>query len=299
MSPLLLQMLPLLLKRNRITPQQNTMFCLNHPCFQLKASAFAVALAAMICVSCDGASTPASDSTQEVPFAELAELAGFEKGKISITGVVRLTGQPRNPDASIKVGGDAFCKAHGEIRSERWKVSPEGGLQDVVVTVVNAPATPLPDQPVAIRQEGCVYLPHVSAMSVGQSAMIENGDETFHNVRVVSHRLGTLNGGSNLENYGQPNKGSRHVHRFDQSGVFRLECDVHRWMRAWVFVLRNNHFAVTDSAGSFEIAYGLKDGVYKVEAHHHQFANPITLEITVIDGKAVADFEFVAADALN
>ena len=272
------------------------MCLLNHPFFQFRASAVAGALAGLVCVSCDGAQQSGSSDS---PVAPVSELVGFEKGTVSITGVVVLSGQPVNPDTQVKVGGDAFCKSHGEIMTERWKISPTGGLQDVVVNVVNAPSTPIPQTPIEIRQAGCVYLPHVSAMSVGQSALIENGDETFHNVRVVSHKLGTLNGGSNIENYGQPNKGSRHIHRFDQSGVYRLECDVHRWMRAWVFVLRNNHFAVTDSNGRFEIPYGLKDGTYKLEAHHHQFANPITVEIEVIDGKAVSNFEFDAANALK
>ncbi|MGK0187985.1 MAG: plastocyanin [Verrucomicrobiales bacterium] len=274
------------------------MFCLNHHFFQLKTSAIVGALAAVVCVSCDGAPSRTAGTTANLPLA-LEELEGFERGKVSITGRVTLSGAPTNPDSKIKVGGDDFCKSHGDISTERWMVSNDGGFADVVVTVVDAPGTPVPAENASIKQEGCVYRPHVSAISIGQSALIENGDDTFHNVRIVSHKLGTLNGGSSIENYGQPSKGSRHVHRFDQSGVYRLECDVHRWMRAWVFVHSNNHLAVTDSAGSFEIPYGLRDGVYKIAAHHHQFANPIIHEVEVIDGKATVDIVFDATTALN
>lgn len=272
------------------------MFCLNHHSIQLKIPAVGGLLAAMVCVSCDGAP---SDSSGLKPVLPVEQIAGFERGTISISGRVTLKGEPNNPDSKVKVGGDDYCKSHGDIFTERWKVASDDGFQDVVVTVVNAPGTPLPDERLSIVQENCVYKPHVSAMSVGQSALIENADQTFHNVRIVSHKRGTLNGGSSIENYGQPTKGSRHVHRFDRAGIYRLECDVHRWMRAWVFVHSNNHVSVTGLDGRYEIPYGLRDGVYKIAAHHHQFANPIIKEVTVIDGRADVDFEFVADQALK
>ena len=271
------------------------MLCLNHFRFQPKASLIAGVLAASVCVSCEGAPVSPAAGVR-VP---VKELEGFERGRVSVTGRVFLQGQPRNPDTVVKVGGDAFCKSHGEIKSERWKISDDNGLQDAVIFVLDAPATPVrPEQPM-ISQEGCVYRPHVSAIGTGQSVLIQNDDPTFHNVRIVEHQISTLNKGRNLENYGQPNKGSRHVHRFDQPGVYRLECDVHRWMRSWIYVHSNNHVAVTHSDGSFEIPYGLKDGRYQIAAWHSQFANSLNHEIEVVDGKATVDFTFKASEALK
>lgn len=271
--------------------------CVNHLSSQHRGSVIGGLLAALFCVSCDGGST--SSPPAAVGAVPVVQLEGFEKGRVSLTGSVRLEGTPANPDTEVKVGGDDFCLSHEPIRSERWKITPGNGLQDVIVSVLDAPGTPVNADQVSIRQEGCVYRPHVSAIGLGQSVVIRNDDDTFHNVRVVEHKPGTLNGGRNIENYGQPNKGSRHVHRFDQPGIYRLECDVHRWMRSWVFVHANNHVAVTQDDGTFTIPYGLRDGSYTVAAWHPQFAKPIQRQVQVAEGKAVVDFTFRAEDALN
>ena len=70
-------------------------------------------------------------------------------------------------------------------------------------------------------------------------------------------------------------------------------------MRCWIYVHTNNHVAVTNSDGAFEIPYGLKDGRYRVAAWHSQFANSVSREIEIVDGKAVVDFTFEATAAFN
>jgi len=224
---------------------------------------------------------------------------GFEAGVVSITGTVRLDGAPITPDKTVQVGGDAYCKAHGEIKSERWKVAENGGLAEVVIAVINAPGTPVRGEQPEITQMNCVYLPHVSGIGAGQTVKIRNDDETAHNVRIVFHQMGTLNKGRNLQNYSQHNQGTQHVERFVQPGVYRLECDIHRWMRSWIYVHSNNHVAVSGADGAFAVDFSLVDGAYEVSAWHPQFRNPLVQNVEVVNGKADIQFTFDAAQAMR
>lgn len=223
---------------------------------------------------------------------------GFEPGKVSLTGKVTLSGAPPSEPATFETSGDPYCRQHGPIPNESWKVSADGGLADVVITVADAPPT-VPVPAPEIVQEGCRYLPHVAAITAGQSVRVSNLDPTFHNVRVVSHQKGTLNRGSNLANYSQPGRGDANEHPFTQSGIYRLECDVHRWMRSWIFVADNNHLAVSRPGGTFQLDRGLRDGSYVVQAWHHHFAEPLTQSVDVIGGRAEVNFQFDVQQALN
>ncbi len=226
---------------------------------------------------------------------------GFEEGIVSLTGRVTLKGTPAQVTAVLPTGGDPYCRSHGDIPNEEWKISSDQGLADAFIEIVDAPptartaATPEP----AVDQQGCRYVPHVVALARGQELAVSNSDQTFHNVRMVRHEKGTKERGRNLANYSQPQKGDRLRHQFTEAGLYRLECDVHRWMRCWVHVAGANHFAVSGPDGRFQIARGLRDGTYTVQAWHHQFAGPLVRSIQVTGGRATADFEFDAASAMN
>ncbi|MGI8605259.1 MAG: carboxypeptidase regulatory-like domain-containing protein [Verrucomicrobiales bacterium] len=238
-------------------------------------------------------------SQAQALLAPITTPAGFEIGKLSLSGRVALKGSPPKVDVVVDASGDPHCRKHPPISTENWKVSPRGGLAEVVISIPDAPPTLPEGSAPHVTQEGCRYLPHVIALSRAETLEVSNGDATFHNVRVVEHRKGTLNQGVNVINYSQPGRGSRNTHAFASSGIFRLECDVHRWMQCWVFVADNNHLAVSGDDGTFELKRGLRDGTYTVQAWHHHFAEPLTKSVTVVEGKAEVNFEFDGAQALN
>ena len=72
----------------------------------------------------------------------------------------------------------------------------------------------------------------------------------------------------------------------------KLACSVHPWMVAYVSVLENPFFAVTDKDGKFVIKGELPDGKYTVEAFHQKLgaAGAVSQEIEVKGGKATAAF---------
>lgn len=244
--------------------------------------------------SCGKPVTPAAASVTLAPALEVAV-------KPSLTGKVTLVGgKPSGLGKVIDVGGNPFCTGHPELVNPAWHVSPEGGLEDAVVSIRRSPrASNDTSDAVVINQTHCEFSPYMTVLQAGQSARFHNGDLTFHNVRLIRQKLGTKAEGQNLENFGQPAQGDENVKVFNEPGIYRLECDVHRWMKAWVFVHEGVHAAATGPDGTFTINRALADGPYEVEVWHPQFAEKLTRTVTVQGGVATANFEFNLAKSFD
>ena len=100
-------------------------------------------------------------------------------------------------------------------------------------------------------------------MRVGQPLEIINSDPTLHNIHALPK--------DNAEfNNGQPIQGMKMTHTFDKPEVMvPFKCDVHGWMNAYVGVVDNPYFAVTDKDGKFDLK-NLPPGTYTIEAWHEK-----------------------------
>lgn len=243
-------------------------------------------------VSCG--KVPETVAVNLTPAVEIAE-------STSISGKVILTGaDPAALRKVIDIGGNPFCSGHGEITDPAWRVAADGGLADAVITVRGSQRASNVNVSPLIDQTKCEFVPHTVAIQPGQAVRFHNSDLTFHNIRIARHESGTTRGkGENIDNFGQPSRGDENVKTFNTPGLFRLECDVHRWMNAWVFVHEGIHAAVSTSDGRFAISRALADGEYVVEAWHPQFARRLSQTVTVRGGKATADFTFDFAQAVQ
>ena len=94
-------------------------------------------------------------------------------------------------------------------------------------------------------QRNLEFVPHVLPVPVGSTIVFPNHDQVAHNVFSMS-RAKTFNLGSY-----NPGEGKTVV--FDQTGIVELRCDVHAEMAAYILVMENPYFAVTDKNGNFEI----------------------------------------------
>jgi hypothetical protein len=63
--------------------------------------------------------------------------------------------------------------------------------------------------------------------------------------------------------------------------MFKIKCDVHPWMNAYVGVMTHPFFDVTGTDGKFEIK-GVPAGTYEVEAWHEKLGSK-TASVTVGD----------------
>ncbi len=76
--------------------------------------------------------------------------------------------------------------------------------------------------------------------------------------------------------------------------VFKVKCDVHPWMGAFVHVLEHPFFSVTGDDGTFTIT-GLPPGNYTVTAWHESLGEKQQADVKVEEGKpTTVEFSFEA-----
>lgn len=219
---------------------------------------------------------------------ELPVIEATLVGSGTIGGRVTLEGTPpEEQQLPLDAACSASCKAHGEEmpRFTRTYVTQDGGLGDVLVTLVDIPAQPIPAgaAPLTIDQRGCEYRPYVAACQVGQTIRVTNLDPLTHNI----HTLPAVAGNKEV-NKSQAAKAKPLEFVYDKPEEFlKFKCDVHPWMFSYVSVLNHPFYAVTSEDGHFQIK-GLPDGKYKVKFKHRK-AGEKTEEVEVKDGHATID----------
>jgi len=210
----------------------------------------------------------------------LVAVNGWSQGNIgTIKGHVHLTGKlPGNP--IIRMGMDPMCaqmNAGKRVIQEYVAAAIDGSLGNVFVRLQgNLPQTPAPTQPVVIDQRACVYTPRVIGVRVGQTVQIKNSDSFMHNVHGYS-------GKNNSFNEGQSHAGM--VYEFKpktEEVMLHLQCDIHKWMTAYVGIVTNPYFAVTNTSGNFEIDK-VPAGTYTVQAWQEKYGF-VTKSIVVKPG---------------
>ena len=208
-----------------------------------------------------------------------------------ITGSVKIDGAA--PEAKeIAMDADAACKAqHADPVMDPSVVAGEKGeLANVIVHIKAEDPAALggeaPKDQVVLDQQGCMYVPHVLTMTVGQDLVVKNSDAFLHNV----HSLAVTN---SAFNFGQPNKnpGQKVPDQPKATEIFRVKCDVHPWMSAYIGVFEHPFHAVSGEDGKYTIKGKLPDGEYTLVAVHEKFGEKEE-KVTVKDGKAEANFSF-------
>ncbi len=198
----------------------------------------------------------------------------------SVTGTItyddRVPPPGKGPFAPIKMDADPSCaKKHSEPVPRGELVLGDGNtLANIFVQIKNPPAGEheAPGEPGQIDQNGCIYIPHVLGVMAGQGLVFKNSDGILHNV----HGLPEENREFNI---GMPAAlKQKEVALNKPEPVFRVKCDVHPWMNAYVAVMTHPYFAVTGEDGKFSI--DVPDGTYEIEAWHEKLGTQ-TQKITV------------------
>ncbi|MBX3733159.1 MAG: hypothetical protein KF791_11265 [Verrucomicrobiae bacterium] len=209
-----------------------------------------------------------------------------------IRGRVILKGTPPPEKVIGAVKSDANCGkvAVGDAMTRAYVVGADGGLGYTLVRIVQAPSGAGKSAgPVLLDQEGCMYEPYVSAILAGETLTIRNSDPFMHNVNCTPKD--PRNKGFNIS---QANKGQINEKVFETPELrIRFACNVHPWMIAFVHVLENPFFAVTDETGTFELPAGLPAGTYQLEAVHMR-SDAVSQSITIAPDQG-ADVTFELA----
>ena len=205
----------------------------------------------------------------------------------SITGTITFEGKAPKMKP-LKVDADPICVANNEIAPKKeWLILDENkGVKNMLVFItegLNIDYSP-PEEPVVIDQKGCIYSPHVVGIMAGQQLDILNNDGTLHNI----HALPKVN---KEFNKAQPRSKKKLSVKFEKpEAPFKIKCDVHPWMGAYIGVFDHPCFSVSGDDGTYVIS-DLKPGEYVIEAWHEKLGSQ-TANVTVSDSAAHQDFTF-------
>jgi len=204
-----------------------------------------------------------------------------------ISGIISFEGKTPKMK-KLKLEADPICVSNNEVPpTAEWLIVDEnGGVKNMIVSVkegLSGSFNP-PTEKVVLDQQGCVYRPHVLAVMAGQEVDILNSDGIMHNI----HALPKIN---REFNKAMPKFKKKITTQFEKAEKpFKIKCDVHPWMAAYVGVFDHPYFAVTGDDGSYSIS-GLNPGEYVIEVWHEKLGTQ-TATVTVGDGATNADFTF-------
>ena len=206
-------------------------------------------------------------------------------GQTTLKGKVSLPAGLIVERPMIAVRGNPECAVFhpdGKIPSESLVVNANGGVENTFIYVkegLENYKSEAPTEPVQIDNRGCMYVPHVAGVQVGQPVNFTNSDPTLHNVHATAQNNKSFN-------IGLPFSGMKQTKTYEKPEIMvHLKCDVHPWMNGYLGVLDHPFFSVTDADGNFEIK-NLPPGKYTVEAWHEQLGvQSQTIEIKPQEAK--------------
>ena len=208
----------------------------------------------------------------------------------TITGTVTFAGKPPALKPLSMQADPACAKKHsGPVPAETLVLGSGQTMGNIMVWVSKGlPAGktyPAPKTPVVLDQKGCVYVPHVMGIMVGQPYRILNSDGVLHNV----HTLPKVNKSFNSA---MPAERKEATTTFPQpEPIFQIKCDVHPWMLSYIGVFTHPFYSVTATDGKFTIS-GLDPGTYEITAWHERLGTQ-TASVTVgANDKKTQDFKF-------
>lgn len=198
------------------------------------------------------------------------------EGGGSVSGRVTYAGKPTKSKKIIPTADKTVCGAHDPIYPEELVVdSASKGVKNVVVYISNITrglsTRSMPDP--FIDQKGCVFRPHVLMVPIERTVKVLNSDGVIHNI----HTQSTKNPTVNLAQPGTLKEVSLNPFKFPE--IIKVNCDVHGWMSAWMWVTEHPYVTVTKADGSYQIS-DIPPGKYRLEFWHEKLGK-LTQEVTV------------------
>lgn len=208
-----------------------------------------------------------------------ARLSAYEGEAVNnggtIFGVVKFKGSAP-PEKKLQITKDK------EVCGKTAKADPsliisDGDVANAVAYITDIKkGKKMEPQKATLNQRGCEYHPHVLAFPAGSTLEVLNPDGILHNIHSYSQKNTPFN-------MAQPKFKKTLTVKIDKPEVINIKCDVHDWMKGWLFAAENPYFSVTDNRGSFKLT-DVPPGTYTLEVWHETLGK-LTKKVTVKPGQ--------------
>ena len=198
----------------------------------------------------------------------------------TVKGTCKLSAAPNL--AVVPITKDVAPCEHEEHPSERAIYDAETlGLANCLIQLVDISTGK--DWPEAMRSKAreveidqvkCIYVPHIAVARTKTQLVIHNSDAAEHNIHGYRGSMATT--AFNVGTAAKARDIKPGTAYLKKAAKYILKCDIHPWMNAYVHVVNNPYFAVTDAKGNFEIK-DVPPGSYTLRAWHESMVEePIT-----------------------
>lgn len=184
-----------------------------------------------------------------------------------IVGRVQVEGHFEKPRPLKVFKNREFCGP--QVPNESLLVGPQGGLQNVVVTIPKARGEIMasPAKSLVLDNRNCAFVPHVQVAPIGSEILLLNSDPILHDVHA---RLGS----ETLFNVGLPTW-RQVTKRLTRTGLIAIHCEVlHTWMSAYIVMTSSSYFALTDEKGEFVIE-DVPAGTREIKVWHEKLGTQL------------------------
>lgn len=132
-------------------------------------------------------------------------------------------------------------------------------------------------------QKSLTFVPHVLPILAGATVEFPNSDSVYHNVFSFSP--------AKTFDLGRYPTGRAKTITFDKPGLVKVYCDMHSQMNAFILVLANPYFTLTDENGNYTLR-DIPAGTYKAKAWFARLPEK-TATVTIRPGETTTlDFVF-------
>jgi hypothetical protein len=202
---------------------------------------------------------------------------GFVKNPGIIKGKVMVT--TAHTDVSERHSGDTIVyieNVHGNNYKPVQKKHP-------VITgyIAFTKEKGLPPESPIMDQWNVEFIPHILPVLKGSVVEFPNTDTVRHNVYSPVPIPGT----QIMLSLGTYDPEVIKTIRLDKAGEIPLRCNVHQEMSAFIVVLGNPYFTLTNKKGEF-IIDNVPPGKYVLKTWHEKF-RPVRIEVTVAPNQTV------------
>jgi Polysaccharide lyase family 4, domain II len=201
----------------------------------------------------------------------------------SIAGeVMRPSGEGEFEEFPVNKDFDACGK---EPRRIDWVRVKDGRLLDAVVFIdVIASGKPFAaaDETAIVEQRHCSFKPSLQIIRNGGNLDLRNLDPVMHSARIYE----VMQSAQRLILNAVQEKGAdpiSSVLRATRGNAIQIDCSVHDFMHAWIFVARNPYYSVVDDRGTFHID-DVPAGRYRLRVWHGRLGYRES-EVVVVAGR--------------
>ena len=142
---------------------------------------------------------------------------------------------------------------------------------------------------VSLQSRHCLFQPRIQVAQVGAFLTLNSGDEIAHNPH------GWWNDTKTVFNITLLKPNLKFKRKLKWEGTYRVECDTHTWMKAYILVFKHPFYTVTDTKGTF-VLENVPVGKHTLRAWHEVLGEQTLTVIVEPNKETKMDFRFSLID---